>query len=43
MAVGNTGEDGTTYYTRTEDSKYVNEIDKTTLDKCMTVDTGNEE
>ena len=43
LAVGNTGEDGTTYYTRTADSKYVNEIDKTTLDKCMTVDTGGEE
>ena len=43
LAVGNTGEDGTTYYTRTADSKYVNEIDKTTLDKCMTGDTGGEE
>lgn len=43
LSVGNTGEDGTTYYTRTEVSRYVNEIDKATLDKCMTVDTGNDE
>ena len=41
LSVGNPGEDGTTYYTRTEDSKYVNEIDKTALDQCITADTGN--
>ena len=43
LSVGNPGEDGTTYYTRTEDSKYVNEIDKTALDQCMTADTGNDQ
>ena len=43
LSVGNPVEDGTTYYTRTEDSKYVNEIDKTALDQCMTADTGNDQ
>lgn len=43
LSVGNEGEDKTTYYTRTADSKYVNEIDQADLDKCMTVDTGSDE
>lgn len=40
MDVGKLNGDKTNYYTRTKDSNYVNEIDKASLDKCMTVDTG---
>lgn len=40
MNVGKLNKDGSAYYTRTKDSNYVNEIEKASLDKCMTVDTG---
>lgn len=42
LSVGAAGGDGTTYYTRTKDSRYVNEIDKTALDQCLKVDTGSQ-
>lgn len=42
LSVGAAGGDGTTYYTRTKDSRYVNEIDKTALDQCLNVDTGSQ-
>lgn len=42
LSVGNAVGDGTAYYTRTEDSRYVNEIDRKTLDSCMAADTAEE-
>lgn len=38
LEIGALNEDGTCYYTRTEDSPYVNEIDQASVDKCLTVE-----
>lgn len=40
LAVGKLNEDSSAYYTRTENSPNVNEIEKASIDKCLTVDKG---
>lgn len=40
LSIGSLNEDSSAYYTRTEDSPNVNEIDKASIDKCLTVDKG---
>ncbi|WP_277405961.1 DUF4340 domain-containing protein [Lacrimispora xylanisolvens] len=37
LSVGSLNEDSSCYYTRTENSPFVNEIDKASVDKCLTV------
>lgn len=38
LEIGALNEDGTCYYTRTENSPYINEIDQAAVDKCLTVE-----
>ena len=40
LNIGSLNQDSSAYYTRTEDSPNVNEIDKASIDKCLTVDKG---
>lgn len=37
LSIGGLNEDGTSYYTRMNDSSAVNEIDKNTIDKCFLI------
>lgn len=38
LTVGSLNQDSTNYYTRTENSSNINEIDKASIDKCLNVD-----
>lgn len=38
LSIGSKNQDSTTYYTRTEKSSFINEIDKASVDKCLNVD-----
>ncbi len=38
LSIGSLNQDSTAYYTRTEGSSYINEIDKASVDKCLNVD-----
>lgn len=40
LNVGSLNEDSTCYYTRTDNSSNVNEIEKASIDKCLTVNSG---
>ncbi|WP_346918895.1 DUF4340 domain-containing protein [Lacrimispora sp.] len=40
LAVGSLNQDSSCYYTRTENSVFINEIEKASIDKCLTVDKG---
>ncbi|MEY8355684.1 DUF4340 domain-containing protein [Lachnospiraceae bacterium 54-53] len=40
LSVGSLNEDSSCYYSRTDNSSYVNEIEKALIDKCLTVDNG---
>lgn len=40
LNVGSLNQDSTCYYTRTDDSPNVNEIEKASIDKCLTVNKG---
>lgn len=38
LAIGSENQDSSAYYTRTEKSSFVNEIDKASVDKCLNLD-----
>ncbi|WP_312504210.1 DUF4340 domain-containing protein [Lacrimispora sp.] len=40
LSIGSLNSDSTCYYTRTENSSNINEIEKASIDKCLTVDKG---
>lgn len=40
LFVGSLNDDSSCYYTRTEDSSNINEIEKASIDKCLTVEKG---
>lgn len=40
LSIGSLNEDSSCYYTRTDNSSNVNEIEKDSIDKCLTVDEG---
>lgn len=40
LSVGTLNEDESCYYTRMNDSGHINEIDKASIDKCLTIDSG---
>lgn len=40
ISIGSLNEDSSSYYTRTENSTNVNEVEKASIDKCLTVNEG---